>query len=140
MPICSTGSPSDPRPVTEPEFLTIEDALAAAQAILGRRPEVRDWGLLHSALQRPRASVFGADAYPSLDSKAAAMLSSLVGNHAFVDGNKRLGWVCVRLFYAMNDRDLRAPEDEAYELVMDIAAGHATDVAQIAGRLAPWVG
>ena len=74
-------------------FLTLEDALAAAQAYLGRRPEVRDYGLLESALLRPQCSVFGQDAYPDLDHKAAALLSSLVGNHALVDGNKRLGWV-----------------------------------------------
>jgi death-on-curing protein len=120
-------------------FLTLEDALAAAEAYLGRRPEVRDYGLLESALLRPQSSVFGQDAYPGLDNKAAALLSSLVGNHALVDGNERLGWVCTRLFYIMNDADVRAPEDDAYDLVVAIANHEQTDVEAVAAALARWV-
>jgi death on curing protein len=121
------------------EFLTLEDALAAGEAALGHPPEVRDYGLLESALARPRATVFGDEAYPGLDAKAAALLASLVANHTLVDGNKRLGWVCVRLFYVFNDRDLQAPEDDAFDLVMSIARGEQLDVSAIAGRLAEWV-
>ncbi|HET8616951.1 MAG TPA: type II toxin-antitoxin system death-on-curing family toxin [Actinomycetales bacterium] len=120
-------------------FLTIEDALAAAQAYLGRRPEVRDYGLLESALMRPQATVFGQDAYPDLNRKAAALLSSLVGNHPLIDGNKRLGWVCTRVFYIMNDADVRAPEDDAYDLVAAIANHEQTDVEAVAPALAAWV-
>ena len=60
--------------------------------------EVRDYGLLESVLARPRAVVFGQDAYPTLDDKAAALLLSLVLNHALVDGNTRLGWFGVVTF------------------------------------------
>jgi prophage maintenance system killer protein len=79
--------------VTEsPRYLSLEDALAVAEEISGGvRPEVRDLGLLDAAVHRPQASMFGEDAYPSLVEKAAALMHSIVCNHALVDGNKRLG-------------------------------------------------
>ncbi|WP_020579518.1 type II toxin-antitoxin system death-on-curing family toxin [Actinopolymorpha alba] len=120
------------------EFLTLDDLVAAAEAALGS-PEVRDWGLLEAAVARPRASVLGEDAYLSLHAKAAALLHSVVGNHALVDGNKRLGWVAVRLFYVMNGSDLRADHDEAFDLVMAVAAGELADVDKIAEILGRWV-
>lgn len=121
-------------------FLELEDLLAAARSAVGPDVQVGDWGLLESAVARPRATVFGEDAYCSLDEKAAALLSSIVRNHALVDGNKRLGWVGVRLFYDLNNVQLRAPQDEAYALVMGIAGGSVTDVGPIAGGLAGWHG
>ncbi|UYM07443.1 type II toxin-antitoxin system death-on-curing family toxin [Solicola gregarius] len=117
-------------------YLELDDLLASAEAFLGRRPEVRDYGLLESALARPMASVFGEDAYPTFHGKAAALLSSLVGNHGLVDGNKRLGLVAVRLFYAMNGYTFEATDDEKFDLIMDIAAGRLVEVAGIAERLA----
>ncbi len=120
-------------------FLGLDDLLAAAEAAVGRPPEVRDYGLLESALARPATTVFGADAYPSVHHKAAALLHSLVRNHALVDGNKRLGWVAVRLFYVLNDLDLRADHDEAFDFVMALAAGALTDVDEMAAWLAPRV-
>jgi death-on-curing protein len=121
------------------EHLDLDDLLAAAAAALGRRAEVRDAGLLEAAVARTRASVYGEEAYPDLDSKAAALLHSIVTGHALVDGNKRLGWVAVRLFYRLNGRDLRAPADDAFELVVSIADGSIRDVADIAARLGGWV-
>lgn len=123
----------------EIEYLDLDDLMAAAYIATGRRPEVRDWGLLESALARPRASVFGEDAYPGLDAKAAALLHSLVTNHALVDGNKRLGLVAVLLFYGMNGCDLTATEDERVELILALADGRLSDVEKIAEHLAPWV-
>jgi death-on-curing protein len=87
---------------------------------------------------RTRASVFGEDAYPSLDAKAAALLHSIVTGHALIDGNKRLGWVSVRLFYRLNDQDLHAPIDDAFDLVAAIADGSLRDVPSIAARLRAW--
>ena len=121
------------------EYLLLEDALASGEAALGYPPEVRDYGLLVSALARPRATVFGEDAYVGLDAKAAALMCSLVANQTLVDGNKRLGWVCVRLFYSLNGHDLQAPEDDAFDLVMSIARGERLDVAPIARQLGQWV-
>lgn len=120
-------------------FLTVEDLVAAASAALGDEDVlIGDHGLLAAAAARPAATVFGEDAYDGVDGKGAALLSSLVRNHALVDGNKRLGWVAVRLFYRLNDSDLRAPEDEAFDLIMRIADGTLVDVVQIAAFLKRW--
>ena len=121
------------------EHLDLDDLIAAAEAALGRPPEIRDVGILEAAVARTRASVYGEDAYPSLDAKGAALLHSVVTGHALIDGNKRLGWVSVRLFYRLNDRDLRAPADDAFDLVASIADGSLRDVSDIADRLGAWV-
>ncbi|MCH6168106.1 type II toxin-antitoxin system death-on-curing family toxin [Pseudonocardia alaniniphila] len=96
----------------------------ARQAVPGR-PEVRDYGLLGSALARPQATVFGKDAYPSLHGKAAALLQSLVSNHGLVDGNKRLGWLATATFLWINGYDVVATDDEIFRLVVGIAARDA---------------
>lgn len=121
------------------EHLDLDDLLAAAEAALGRPAEVRDAGILEAATARTRASVYGADAYPSFADKAAALLHSIVIGHALVDGNKRLGWVAVRLFCRLNGRDLRAPIDEAFDLVAAIAEGSIRDVAAISTHLRQWM-
>jgi death-on-curing protein len=120
------------------EHLDLDDLLAAAAVALERPPEVRDIGILGAAVARTRASVYGEDAYPDLDAKAAALLHSIVTGHALIDGNKRLGWVAVRLFYRLNDRDLRAPIDDAFDVVAAIANGSLRDVASIAAKLRAW--
>ena len=123
----------------EVEYLDLEDLVAAAEVAVGGRPEIRDWGLLESAVARPQASVFGDDAYPDLNRKAAALLHSVVTNQALVDGNKRLGLVALLLFLGLNDRDLTATEDERVELILAIGEGRLSDVEAIAEGLAPWV-
>ena len=120
------------------EYLDLDDLLAAADAALGGPAEIRDVGLLQSAVARPQATAFGDEAYPDLDQKAAALLHAVVGGHPLVDGNKRLGWVATRLFYRMNGADLRADQDEAYALVVSVARGEMRDVLAIADRLAKW--
>lgn len=120
------------------EHLDLEDLLAAAEAALGAPPSVRDIGLLEAAVARTKASIFGADAYPDLDTKAAALLHSIVSGHPLVDGNKRLGWVATRLLYRMNGADLNAPAEAAFALVVEIAGGSLRDVSEIAERLAKW--
>lgn len=119
-------------------YLELDDLLVIAAAILKHGPEVRDHGLLECALVRPRATVFGEDAYPTLDEKAAALLLSLVSNHALIDGNRRLGWVATRIFYAINDNDLHPTHDRAREFVLAIASGELTDVAKVAATLRHW--
>ena len=114
------------------------DLLVAAEAALGERPQVRDIGILEAAVARTRASVYGEDAYPDLHAKAGALLHSVVTGHALIDGNKRLGWVSVRLFYRLNGSELRVPIDDAFDLVMSIADGSLRDVPAIADRLRPW--
>lgn len=116
-------------------YLSLDDLLVIAE-MLGV-PTVRDIGLLDAAAHRPRAAPLGDDAYPDLDTKAAALLESLVLNHALVDGNKRLGWTAVVVFYRLNGRRITAPEDDAYDLVITVASGRAgLDV--IGPALARW--
>lgn len=114
------------------EFLDVEDLIEFVRR-LGVGP-VRDIGLFDAAAARPRSSAFGSDAYPTLELKAAALLHSLVGNHALVDGNKRLAWLATVVFLDLNDRTVVLDDDEAFALVMDVAAG-VLDVEQIAERL-----
>jgi death-on-curing family protein len=121
------------------EHLDLEDLLVAAEMALGGSPQVRDIGILEAAVARTRASVYGEDAYPDLHAKAAALLHSIVTGHALIDGNKRFGWVSVRLFYRLNGSDLRVPIDDAFDLVTSIADGSLRDVPEIAGRLRTWV-
>ncbi|WP_342783617.1 type II toxin-antitoxin system death-on-curing family toxin [Rudaeicoccus suwonensis] len=92
---------------------------------------------LDSAAHRPRAVLYGKEAYPTIDRKAAALLQSLVDNHALVDGNRRLGWLSTVVFYGLNGIDVQAPDDPAFDLVMAVASGHG-DLALIATTLAGW--
>jgi death-on-curing protein len=114
------------------EFLDLEDLVVLVRR-LGAGP-VRDVGLLEAACARPRASVFGADAYPTLAGKAAALLHSIVANHALVDGNKRLGWLATVVFLDLNGWSVTLDDDVAFRLVMDVAEGRL-DVDRIAGIL-----
>lgn len=116
-------------------YLTLPELLHIAERALGAEPQVRDYGLLESAAARPEATTFGSDAYPDLNAKAAALLHSLARNHALVDGNKRLALAAVIAFYGVNGRRLTLTNDEAYDLVIDVAAGHLDSVAEIVVRL-----
>lgn len=119
-------------------FLTLPVLMQVARKACGDDVLVRDAGLLESALARPRSSVFGQDAYPNLHGKAAALLHSLVSNHGLVDGNKRLGWLACVVFLWINGRDVQAPEDDAFDLVMRVASGETQDVEKIAEELRTW--
>jgi death on curing protein len=116
-------------------YLTLPELLHIAERVLGSDPPVRDVGLLESAVARPQTTAFGADAYPDLDSKAAALLHSLARNHALVDGNKRLSLAAVIAFYGVNGRRLTLTNDGAYDLVINVATGHLDSVEEIAGHL-----
>jgi death on curing protein len=116
-------------------YLTLPELLHVAGRVLGPEAAVRDYGLLEAALARPQATAFGKDAYPSLDAKAAALLHSLARNHALIDGNKRLALAAVIAFYGLNGRRLTLTNDQAYDLVMDVAAGELDQVEEIAAIL-----
>jgi death-on-curing protein len=90
---------------------------------------------MKSAAARPQATAFGADAYPDLHTKAAALLHSLARNHALLDGNKRLALAAVIAFYGINGRRLTLTNDAAYELVMAVAAGQLDSVDDSAATL-----
>lgn len=131
MPRPWTGLAAD-QPI---EYLDLEDILELAERLFGATPPIRDVGLLGSAVARPQTTAFGADAYPDIWTKAAALLLSIVNNHALVDGNKRLGWLATAVFLHINGIDVSvAGNDDVYELVMEIAGGNGT-VADVAERL-----
>ena len=115
-------------------YLNLDDLLHLAAAVL---PEVqmRDVGLLESALARPRSSAFGEPAYPDLHPQAAALMHSLARNHALVDGNKRLALAGVIAFLGLNGQRLALSNDEAYDLVMAVCQGHMEEVDDIAAAL-----
>lgn len=111
-----------------PELLELARRLGA--------DEVRDYGLLESALARPKASVFGQDAYPDVWQKAAALMESLARNHALVDGNKRIAWYATWVFLQINGHRLRADfdVDEAESFVLALCQGQL-DVPKTAEAL-----
>ena len=82
---------------------------------------VRDIRLLDSAVARPRATFGGKDLYPDIFSKAAALGHSLICNHPFIDGNKRTGYMSMRIFLNLNGYDIKASLDERYKFAMEIA-------------------
>jgi death on curing protein len=114
----------------EIDYLTVEDLLEIAAGAIGE-VVVRDAGLLAAAAGRPQLTVYGDDAYPTFNDKAAALLHSLVRNHALVDGNKRLAWAATRVFCLLNGRDLAYTVDDAEQLMLSAAAGDL-DVSDIA--------
>ncbi len=114
-------------------YLNLEDLLQLVRR-LGVGP-VGDIGLLDAAAARPQSTAYGTDAYPTLELKAAALLHSLVRNHALVDGNKRLGWLAAVVFLDLNGQPVALDDDEAFELVMMTAVGEI-EVEEIAERLA----
>jgi death-on-curing protein len=122
----------------ELDYLSVEDLLEIASGVLDD-VAVRDPGLLASAVARPRTTVFGDDAYPTFEDKVAALLHSLVRNHALVDGNKRLAWSAARVFCLLNGRDLTYTVDEAEQMMLEAAAG-GLDVPQVAAWLEARIG
>jgi len=118
--------------VTGVEYLTLEDLLGLVRR-LGVGP-VRDLGLIDAAVARPQSSAFGEDAYPTVKLKAAALLHSIVTNHALVDGNKRLGWLATTVFLDLNGESVDLDDDDAFRLVLDVAEGDI-EVEEIADRI-----
>lgn len=116
-------------------YLTHTELIRVGERVVGGELLERDHGLLQSAAARPQASAFGEDAYPALEDKAAALLHSVVRNHALVDGNKRLGLGALIVFLGINGRQLLLSNDDAYALIMDVAGGRLDDVPSIAARL-----
>ena len=95
---------------------------------------IRDLGALESALAQPKMALAGLDLYPTLADKAAALCFSLVGNHPFVDGNKRVGHAATETFLVLNGAEIDAGLDEQERVMLDLAAGRIDR-----GQLADWL-
>jgi death on curing protein len=119
-----------------PDYLSLEDLLDLVNAL--NAGPVRDIGLLDSACHRPQAGLLGQEAYPTLAGKAAALMHSLAGNDALVDGNKRLALLATVVFLRINGYRLDLTDDEAFDLTLSVAAGqlHADGIEKRL-RLAP---
>ncbi|MGA7382161.1 MAG: type II toxin-antitoxin system death-on-curing family toxin [Terriglobales bacterium] len=105
--------------IDERDVLAIHDRLLAAH---GGAPGLRDQGLLQSALARPRQHYAYADS-PDIVEMAALYAAGIVRNHPFVDGNKRAGFVTGILFLELNGFEFQASEEDATQVVLDLAAG-----------------
>ncbi|MHB8957071.1 MAG: type II toxin-antitoxin system death-on-curing family toxin [Pirellulaceae bacterium] len=110
----------------EPTFLTIDEVLAIHRDQIARysgSEGVRDWGLLQSAMAMPAATFGGQFLHSNLCEIAAAYLFHIVQNHAFIDGNKRVGAVAAYVFLSLNDVRLTADHDSYADLVLSVARG-----------------
>jgi len=84
---------------------------------------IRDLGALDAAVAQPRMSFGGEDLYPTPVEKAAAVCFSLVQNHPFLDGNKRVGHAAMETFLVLNGLEIDAPPDEQERLILSLASG-----------------
>ena len=113
----------------QPIFLTLDEVLDLHRESIDRYGgtyEIRDMGLLQSALAMPAASFGGQFLHPDLAAMGAALMYHLVQNHAFVDGNKRIGATAARVFLILNDAKFDPPLDDYQDLVLAVASGRAS--------------
>ena len=118
-------------------FLTVDEITRLHTRLIkqtGGIDGLRDTGGLESAVHQPQASFGGEDLYPTLEEKAAALGFSLINNHAFLDGNKRIGHAAVEVFLMLNGYQISADVDIQEELVLGVAAGHTSQ-----DELAQWL-
>ena len=123
------------RYLTLSELIFINSRVVGVPELATGKRKVRDIELLEAAAQRPEASAFGADAYPELPDKIAALFHSLVRNHPFTDGNKRTATVAALFMAEVNGCQIVWDANEALEWIVRSAAD-GTEVAV----LAAWFG
>ena len=118
-------------------YLALSEVVELHRRLLAQAGEatgIRDLGALESALAQPRMTLAGSDLYPTLVEKAAALCFSLVGNHPFIDGNKRIGHAAMETFLVLNGAEIDAGLDEQERVMLDLAAGRIDR-----GQLADWL-
>ncbi len=104
-------------------WLNIDEVYTIHEEIInkaGSIASVRDFSLLHSAIERPKATFGGQDLYPTIFAKAAALLHSLCLNHPFTNGNKRTSWVSTKRFLKINGYHLKATKSEAVSFMLGV--------------------
>lgn len=105
------------------QYVSIDEVYAIHLALIkqaGTKASVRDFALLHSAVERPKATYGGEDLYPTVFLKAAALLHSLAENHPFTDGNKRTAWLTTKRFLNLNGYHLKAARMEAADFMVAV--------------------
>jgi len=107
-------------------YLSLAEVLDLHEKITstsGGATGVRDLGALESAIDQLRATFANEDLYPDVASKAAALCFSIVQNHPFVDGNKRVGHAAMEVFLILNDFELTAAAAEQEAVILKLASG-----------------
>jgi death-on-curing protein len=84
---------------------------------------VRDMNALESAIGQPSMTFEGAELYPTIVEKASALAFSLVKNHPFLDGNKRVSHAAMETYLVLNGHEINAPVDEQEQIILQLAAG-----------------
>lgn len=118
-------------------YLSIDEVVAIHEsmiALFGGRGEIHDFTLLHSAIERPKATFGGNDLYPRIFDKAAALIQSLILNHPFDDGNKRSAITSCARFIYINGYSLDLPMEETIQFTLDIDS-HSISFENIANWL-----
>jgi death-on-curing protein len=116
-------------------MIDIQDVIRIHEILIdnfGGSKGIRDRGLLESAISRPFQTFDKIDLYSNPVEKAAALIESVLINHPFVDGNKRIGYVLMRLLLMESGLDIIATEDKKYDFVIKIAEGkyHHTEIIE----------
>ena len=113
------------------EVISLHSLLTAQS---GGSSGLRDRGALESAVAQPEASFGGEELYPDLASKTAAVGHSLIQNHPFVDGNKRVGHAAMEVFLLLNGHEMNALVDEQEKVIIDVASGKVSRI-----ELSEWI-
>ena len=119
------------------EFLTVEEVLAIHARLIerfGGESGVRDLGLLESALYRPQTGY-----YRDLSEQAAALFESLLMNHPFVDGNKRVAFFCTDVFLRLNGWKLLVDQQEAHRTLVGLLENHQADFDHLLEWIRSWI-
>jgi len=106
-------------------YLTLKEALELHRRIIeqsGGLAGVRDLGALESALAQPQMTFDGKELYPTIIDKASALGFSLISNHPFIDGNKRIGHAAMETFLVLNSYEIDASVDEQERIILGIAS------------------
>lgn len=115
-------------------FIDIDDVYRLHGLIIqraGTKATVRDFSLLHSAVERPKVTYLGRSLYPTIFAKAAALLHSICLNHPFTDGNKRTAWATTVRFLWVNNCHLQAERKEAVKFMLRVDS-EKLELAEIA--------
>ena len=107
-------------------FLSLQEVLIIYDRVMaqsGGSHGIRDLGALESSVAQPRMTFSGQDLYPTLAEKAAALGFSLIQNHPFVDGNKRIGHAAMEVFLYMNGFEISCDVDDQERFILEVASG-----------------
>lgn len=112
-------------------YLSLQEVISLHSLLIsqsGGSSGLRDRGALESAVAQPEASFGGKDLYADLASKAAALGHSLIQNHPFVDGNKRIGHGAMEVFLLLNGHEIDASVDDQEKIIIEVASGKVSRI------------